>query len=441
MLSNTGLECIRRVARRFPALCVREVLSPQRGDNPSLSQRGPFNWPTFGISSYLRPQFLTLIDRDEYCSGCQAARKSHRRWSQRLRQLIEYIYCSGCGADHPACLFSATQRLKPARLRYCIGHEGFMRVCEHDGGTIRLSHLALMKRRRPWPQRKHPWETILCKDPSHSIRCGRAEGGAFPESKYHCGSHKGLCRGYRWPRIIGHEKNPGVFDIRWAAHIPSNGQMDTLRARLAEIHENAWENIVASSVTTKEPPVFRCFDPNDCHCTTYAGSENVRWEWECGPWLPGRTKCIGDPFKGLNTLRPPRMSGSTISNIIRLLKSKKRPQCAADQKHHQFRLGQIPFKRGVGLCGVDVRPCHTGKDCLKVEYLRALCPEDIGKITPQWYNTLDPDSYNITDDQDGLGVSWCSTPGCRNYYKGVLNYAGLLRRREFRKECRHYDCQ
>lgn len=443
MLSNTGVECIRRVARRFPPLCVREIMNPLRGNNPRVSETGPFNWPTIGTHSYFRPQFLNLIDRDEYCGDCQSARRS-RQWEQRLGTLIEYIHCSACGADHPACLFSATQRLKPARLRYCIGHEGFMRVCEHGGGIISLSRLALMKRRRPWPQTRKPWTKILCKDPSHRIPCSRAQGGAFPESKHSCGSWKGLCRGCRWPSIIGHHdggEHPEVFDIRWAAHIPFNGRMDELRPRIAKIHDNAGKYIVPYSATAKETPELRCFDPNDCHCTTYTGSENVRWEWECGPWLPGTTKCVSDPYKGLNELRPPRPYGPTVSNIIRLLEPKRRRVCAADQKQHQSRIGPIPFNRGVGLCGVDVRPCHTGKDCLKVEYLRVLVGELDGKLTPQWYNTLDPESYNITADEDGLGVFWCPTPGCRNYYKGVLNYAGILRRRDFRKECRHYDCQ
>lgn len=114
MLSNSGVECIRRVSRRFPSLCVREVLSPSRGSNARVSETGPLKWPRFGTNSNLRPRFLKLVDRDDYCSGCQAARKSPR-WDERLRQLTEYIHCAKCGADHPKCLFSATQRLKPAR--------------------------------------------------------------------------------------------------------------------------------------------------------------------------------------------------------------------------------------------------------------------------------------------------------------------------------------
>lgn len=441
MLSNNGLECIRRVARRFPPLCVREILSPQRGNNPRVSERGPLNWPTFGISSYLRPQFLELIDRDEYCSGCQAARKSPA-WEQRLRRLTDYIHCSACGADHPACLFSATQRLKPARMRYCIGHEGYLRICDHDEGKLSLSRLLAKEPKRPWYKKKRQSVTkYRCMDPSHRKPCEKIPGGSFPKSKRDCGSHSGLCNPRSWPVIYEPKKGPHYLSIYWTAHVPFDGQMNSLRPKLEELREGAGKYIVPCPATAKEAPELRCLDPNDCHCTTYSGTENVRWEWECGPWLPGPTACISDPFKGLNTLLPPQPPSSSIFNILRALKLGRSPECTAEPKRHQFRNQTSPVKYGVGVYAVEVRPCHTGKDCLVVDYIRDMCAHHDGKLTPQWYNTLDPGSYNITADEDGLGVFWCSTPGCRNYYKGVLNYAGILRRRDFRRECRHYDCQ
>lgn len=441
MLSNTGLECIRRVARRFPPLCVREILSPQRGNNPRVSKTGPLNWPTFGISSYLRPQFLELIDRDEYCTRCLAARKSPS-WEQRLCRLTEYIHCSACGADHPACLFSATQRIKPARLRYCIGHEGYMRICDHDEGTFRLSRLLAEAPKRAWYKKKRESVTKgRCKDPGHRKPCEKVPGGSFPKSKRDCGSHSGFCNPRSWPVVQEMTQGPHCFAIFWTAHVPFDGQLDSLRPKFEELRESAGKHIVPCQGTTKEPPELRCVDPNDCHCTTYAGADNVRWEWECGPWLPGATQCISDPFRGLNTLLPPQPPGSTMSNIVRALKLKRSPECAVEPKVHRTRNPESPRTYGVGRCAVEVKPCHTGKDCLVVDYLRLLRVQHNGKLTPQWYNTLDPDSYNITDDEDGLGVFWCPTPGCRNYYKGVLNYAGILRRRDFRRECRHYDCQ
>lgn len=443
ILSDSGVERIRRVSRRFPPLCVRQVLSPLRRGRPRLSETGPLNWPRFGTSSYLRPNFLGLVDRDEYCDGCQAARMSPR-WEQKLRQLTEYTHCSACGADHPACLFSATQRLKPARLRYCIAHEGCLRICDHDDGTVRLSRL-LNPERKPWKQRKEDFTTIQCRHPSHDKWCQKVPGGSFPKSTLDCGSSRGVCNGVRWPSIRGAEKTPNIFDIYWTAHVPFNGEMDALRSQVAEICDNAGKYIVPRASSATETPELRCFDPNDCHCITYSGTENVRWEWECGPWLPGTTRCISDPFGGLNPLQPTRPPVPVLSNVVhqvvQILKSRIAPECTAEPKTHRARDEAPPLKYGPGRCTVDVRPCHTGKDCLAVDYMRTLRVSEGGKICPQWYNTLDPGSYNITDDQDGLGVFWCPQPRCRNYFKGLPNYAGILRHHDFRRECRHYDCQ
>lgn len=439
MLSDSGVECIRRVARKFTPLCVREVLSPLRGGNARLSETGPMNWPRFRTTSYLRPQFLELIDRDQYCDGCHAARKSSR-WEQRLRRLTEYIHCSACRADHPACLFSATQRLKPARLRYCIAHEGYMRICDHDAGIVRLPDLLNLE---PQPRRlKDCAFTVLgCTDPSHDKLCKKVSGGSFPKPKRDCGSRRGVCNEHWGPWVVGCETSPHIFDLRWAAHLPFNGHMDELRLQIAKIQDSAGRYIVPRPASATHESELRCFDPNDCHCITFSGTEKVRWEWECGPWIPGTTKCISDPFKGLNALLPPRPSGSTISKIIRNLKSRKARECPADLKFHQSRLEPSPPTCGPGRCAVDVRPCHTSKDCLLVNYMRAVRVHDNGKITSEWYNTLDPASYNVTADEDGLGVFWCPEPRCRNYHKNLPNYAGILRRREFRKECRHNDCQ
>lgn len=440
MLSNSGVECIRRVARRFPPLCVREILNPVRGSNPRLSESGPLNWPRFGTTSYLRPQFLELVDRDEYCGDCQAARKSSG-WDQRLLKLTEYIHCSACSADHPACLFSATQRLKPARLRYCIAHEGYMRICDHEDGTVRLPGLLNLKLGNPWYLRNFGFTIQQCRDPSHKIPCKRRPGGRFPKTQRYCGSRKDICHGSPWPRLVACETNPEIFDIRWTAHIPFDGKMDTIRREIAAIRNNAGKYAVPLPASATETPELRCFDPNDCQCITYSGTENVRWQWERSPWLPGATQCINSRYKGLNEVLPPRPSGSIISNIIRSFKSRKEPECKADSKYHQSRVEPSPPTYGPGRCGVDVRPCHTGKDCLKVDYIRAVRVHENGKVTPQWFNTIDPCSYNITDDEDGFGVYWCSQPRCRNYYKRLPNYAGILRHRSFRKECRHYNCQ
>lgn len=316
-----------------------------------------------------------------------------------------------------------------------------MRICDHENGKIGLSRLLNFERGQPRRLTRYGFPIFKCWDPIHDKKCQRAPGASFPRPKHDCGSRKGICNEHRWPTIVACETNDGIFDLRWTAHVPFNGEMDSLRLELAGIQDNAGKYIVPRPTAATERPELRCFDPNDCHCMTYSGTENVRWEWECGPWIPGTTKCTSDPYKGLNALLPSRPSGSIISNMIRSLKPRKEPECKADSKFHQSRLEPQPSKYGPGQSAVDVRPCHTGKDCLVVDYIRAVRVNENGKLTPQWYNTIDPDSYNITDDQDGLGIYWCSQPRRRNYHQRLPNFAGILRHREFRKECQHHSCQ
>jgi len=111
-----------------------------------------------------REEFNALLDRDAYCADCRAARDDSEVWEARINRLVKtYLHCSGCDADHPACLFSARERERGRRLetktelgrrpgnnlnpndshpegeeeegedpeRVCIGREGHMRLCQH----------------------------------------------------------------------------------------------------------------------------------------------------------------------------------------------------------------------------------------------------------------------------------------------------------------------
>ncbi|ROW00977.1 hypothetical protein VSDG_02621 [Cytospora chrysosperma] len=147
MLDNCGVECIRRAARRFPPLCTEIILGRLRtylpraadADEHEHNYRGPFSWPRFSSMSHKgqakellrlvegrggmpddRPQLLRLLHRDWYCDGCLAAEEAPD-WSQRVERLRRFLYCSKCAVEHPACLFSASQRLEKSHFRVCIG--------------------------------------------------------------------------------------------------------------------------------------------------------------------------------------------------------------------------------------------------------------------------------------------------------------------------------
>lgn len=36
---------------------------------------------------------------------------------------------------------------------------------------------------------------------------------------------------------------------------------------------------------------------------------------------------------------------------------------------------------------------------------------------PSWYRTVDPESFGLTADRESLGVTWCWTKSCPNYYR------------------------
>lgn len=207
-------------------------------------------------------------------------------------------------------LSNSTAQAGPLALLYWT--RGVLRICDHEDGTIGLSSLLDIGHRRPWHKRRQSFTKLRCRDPSHHEQCRKAPGGSFPKSNRDCGTQTGYCNGCRWPTIRGLKKDPGIFDIYWTAYIPFNGQKDALRSEIADICNNAGRYVVPHPASATKTPEFRCFDPNDCHCITYSGTENVHWEWECGPWLPGTTKCISDPFRGFNTLPPTRPSSSVL---------------------------------------------------------------------------------------------------------------------------------
>ncbi|KUI64264.1 hypothetical protein VM1G_11068 [Cytospora mali] len=166
MLDNTGIECLRRSARRFPPLCANIVLGrPQTDLLEGDDETGPFKWPRFVqmchsgqadelmqvaqgldvLSDDKRTQLRRLLDRDRYCDDC---REGAPCWRQRAGEFRRYLHCSICDADHPACLFSRSQRSEKAHRRYCIGHQGYLRICSHEEGIVRWKDLLEIERNK-----------------------------------------------------------------------------------------------------------------------------------------------------------------------------------------------------------------------------------------------------------------------------------------------------
>lgn len=449
-LDNCGVECLRRVSRKFTPLCDEEILIRPHTFQPSSKHKdhgGPSAWPRFQVFSGPwkdsaadeRQRLLQLLARDWYCEGCREAREAPD-WDRRVERLTRYLYCYPCDAEHPACLFSAQQRRSPARRRRCIAHEGYIRLCQHDEGIVRWSEISrIRKRLKKGVENEDDYE-IRCRDISHVVPC--AHTGTQRSSQdletFDPDCDDPYC--IEWP-------NPNLsvqvskIRMRWTAHLPveSNGEPLTavgLRSRIAEIRESCGRFLYPAITLTGDVPEMRCFDPNDCDCVLLEGQENV--ELRFGSPLHSKRVCRLNTSRRLYPLCRSSSSwsaASLVDGIRRLVLEHEwdfRRKCVSSPKRHMtrldFNLCSVPGRSDVGCW-----PCHAGDSCLVLDYLRVLIIRCDGAIGSQWYRALDPDSYSLMDDEEGFEIYWCRQNECRNYYGRVPGFSRIIRGAEYHR--------
>lgn len=433
MLDNSGVECLRRAGRRFSPLCAEVVLSRPRTCLPVWDcQTGPFLWPRFeqmcrsGQAEELmrtadgrdglpadRTRLRRLLDRDRYCDGC---REGAPGWAQRARELRRYLHCSGCGADHPACLFSRSQRAQEAHRRRCIGHEGYLRICSHEEGIVRRKDFMELERKSA--SKAPAAQTILqCKHSSHVILCAETsmEKGGIPNSDCL------LCRDFIYPNFRPFKGN---ILMNWTAHLPlrrDQGPLTAaaLRPRLATLRDNTGRFICPTLAPGMDLPELCCFDPNYCDCVPFKGSRNVDWQL-----LSRSGSKTGGHMDPANRL--------FLNGVL----THSGPVCEFALKRHETRLMQETDScYGRGHSNIRVQPCHSGSLCLTVNYERRLRARSGRLMSPEWYQALDPESYGLTTDRDGFGIYWCRKKQCRNYYGRIPGYSRIIYGKEYSRKC------
>ncbi|ROW07876.1 hypothetical protein VMCG_03460 [Cytospora schulzeri] len=280
MLDNSGVECMRRSIAERPGLYI-----------PSESFRnGPFTWP--GLRSMYpmgqaqemlrvaegrdglpadRTQLMRLLDRDRYCDGCRSTREAPD-WGQRAARLRRFLHCSVCLVDHPACLFSSSQRLQKPHRRVCIAHDGYLRICGHKEGIVRWSDVADYERKKGPLQCKKDSHTVLCKDTTMT-------GSKGNPTTLDPGCHVDTCYEFIYPSF---QLQGNRICLDWTAHLPLERTewpitAAALRPRLAELRNNVGRFIcppLAPGVGM-DLPELRCFDPNSCDCIRFEDSQGV----------------------------------------------------------------------------------------------------------------------------------------------------------------------
>lgn len=445
MLDNSGVECMRRVARDFPYLCHDIIFERPGVFLPTEKGRGEsWSWPRLGSMCATgqgkellkaaegraglpedRTQLMSLLDRDRYCDGCRAAREAPD-WGQRTARLRKFLHCSKCVADHPACLFSHSQRMQKPHRRFCIAHEGYLRICGHEEGIIRLSDVENYEDKQTPGEKSVP---LQCKDNSHIITCEGttvSEGVMWKSSALDPGCHVAECQEYIHPSFqVGDKK----ICLNWTAHLPLGDTewpvtAAALRPRLTELRDNVGRFIcppLAAGVGMDFPELC-CFDPNSCDCVYFEDPlhNNSRSE-------PKQVRHT-DPTEclfPLEAISPPKPES-------RVKQSKK---CEFQARSHGRWRQHTTGMYGPGISNIRAQPCHTGSHCLVVRYSRTIDYSNDKEINPHLYQALDSDSYSLTDDRDGLGVYWCRQQRCRNYYGRIPGFSSIIYGQEYSIFC------
>lgn len=401
-LDYLSIQCLRRASRTF----LRLYSSPEFSSSHLLSFRnyssscefGWLNpWPEPDIHLFNKQQLASVLSRDTggYCNDCRSARCSPS-WQHRVDQLTtETLHCSGCQIDHPKILFSARQRREPQSIsRICIGHEGYVRFCEHrviKWAEVALPAFGLSQLDTGSPDRQARIFLPRCYDPSH-------------EPKKCSSSSKESANEYIHPAVFvdGNNAVNITLELEWVGHLelPELDSQQDLTPEL--VHQKLERELrpgVAEHVAQELPPgrlpEMSCLDPNRCDCLHYSNKDELHRGW-------------------------PLMLPSDIPF----------PTCRADSQQklghggHQGCVSIITsISDGYSWLEVNMNPClgSTSTRCLQVKYRRiiSLVPRGYprGRINAGWLNALDPDSYNLTTDDESFGLFWCRQKGCLNYYR------------------------
>lgn len=450
LLDACSLESFRRVSRR---LCY-QVGKADLGHLipwPECRDTGPpwlkslkfsfltQSWPRTVWTEESRGEFLRLLDRDRYCNGCLRARRAPD-WPRRVEKLREYLYCAACRTQHPACLFSPEQRCvqRPDEDRNCIGHQGFLRLCEHDEGIIRwprfkclLQEARLRRQGKSVSPKYH-----FCPHDSHLRNCRSLRDkdiGVFSKA----------CDSTYYPRpvlVFGYSHTTHrlgattvtprsllSISMYWSAHLDLEEESTPitrsyLLKRMAEVNGAGGRFICPQEGPAQPTLESRLFDPQICACLSSTGAD---------PWIEPR---VSPAHLTIDWLTGP------VSDDLDQAKELAVPGPTSQSSHWSKRsFTNMEHKGEVDIMACRARQCYTGRRCLIVEYERRREIEDedddVGSshrtTDKHWFQSLATDSYGLTSDAEAYQVSWCKEKECLNYHEYNRGCARLLRNADY----------
>lgn len=437
LLDACSFECLRRASADLA--CIADLYQQGQTEYPYLACNipRPRSWPRPALTANYKTRFLQLLDRDRYCAGCRKAREAPN-WELRVEKLRKYLYCSGCRVEHPACLFAMPQRRREDSDRVCIGHKGFLRLCDHDEGRITWRRFKFLHEQLHFAPNKQD-QMIVCPHESHVVSCKTlreketsTETSSIPNLRpIDCGdrpAHR-TCNDCTRPLLcaVRNYKEVSSTVMRWTAHLDTGDETSAITRqylveRLAELSRSGGR-FLCPPIGPGQSIESRCFDPKRCDCIFMKGRCNEKiYPLHVGiGWLEKETRAhLGVPGS-FPSSRP-----WSSCHIWPLQHKSTRPFATSYNKG------------GLDNVSVYIRPCHTGQRCLAVDYRREWKPEhnisnDV--MGPSWFHSLDHDSYGLKCDAESYQICWCREEQCLNFYGYMRGFSRFLRRSDYRREC------
>lgn len=420
-LDPLTLQCLRRVCRLFLQLYCSTGFNHTASNTPYfkppiyrswLQPKREF-WPR-DLRRNLGPHIEASTEG--YCADCQRLRMNKTLWAAKVsRFTVERLYCSGCGVFHPVALFSAAQRQVRDEERICIGREGYVRLCNHK--VVTWHDIAfLMREAAEVSLDRHRGGLLIplpaCRHESHIPKHHSAKSPAM------------VFQSSRPARCIktGPDGIP-VLQLLWHTHLrfpkPPRDQeavsADTVRRRF-EVSRRGAAEFIAPQMGPGHLPEMNCLDPNRCSCLHYPGMDQLPHGWRSPPPTALEEECCRrHPQYRLSALRPAatRACGNNADG------DGIDGWCGGHKA--EIRLAGSVRSSSVS---IDLQPCPSDPRCLWIIYQRSIPLWTDGnsrnpgkRVTMAWCQSLDPNSYNLTDDAESYGFSWCREPSCKNYYK------------------------
>ena len=413
LLDPGSIQCLRRTNRIFLRLfsnsAFRDFHHHISGLPDLQAYTEPFQWRRASLA-FEREAYSEsvrgLLRSEESRKQCITCQNTNLHDPQLATDLAKSKrFCGACWAEHPAAFFPASERDNDQLVKdTCIGHTGYVRLCEHEVITRGEIAQRWSSALRLGDINDEEAKCILlktCSHPSHAPKVEHRVTGSEGMKTYRCPEAALWRRG-----------SAVVLTLKWRGHIcqvPHGLPIPAtlMEERIRDLRRGAAEYIVPQAAPGTLPEM-RCFDPNKCGCLDYGSRYPPNSLWA---GTSGEDSCLVDPSRRLLPLPAPS-TGSTPSQI----------NCDVNALSHFTRSRLSDALREFSGYSIKVRRCSASAQCLQVFYYRRIAcgpawQPEWRTVDYSWFEALDPDSYSLFQDQDTRGALWCVDPSCTNFYR------------------------